>query len=471
LIALIAVVCRPLLAIAGRSRGIHRAGPLSNSVERLPMKPIPALLLLSLAIGSPIRADEPAPPSPLTLAQTLDAVLARYPSLAAAQAAVDSARGRTMQSEADRLPQISADAAYTYLSLRPYVSIPGISLYETIANSYEARVGVRQLLSDFGRTDALVALARTGEISARDALEQARSQLGYQTIQAYYGVLLLRSSVSVADEEIHALDEAFRISEKKFNGGTATRFDLLTTQVRLSNAHNHRTDARASLEKQESVLRQLLGCEPGAPLVLAGDFGVPGEPPDLSATIAAGLRNRPEMKLARDSAEGANQRLDAANREDRPTLAANAAAGVEDGQLPEMYASRGYVTAGVSVSVPIFTGQRITGQRIEARADLRAAQSRVDELHRTIVTDVSDALSDLKASIARLAESDALVAQAAEALNLAKTRYANGVITNFELLDAQSNARAAELARLQASYDCTIARHAVARACGEPPAP
>src|ERR1017187_3327213 len=215
------------------------------------MKPIPALLLLSLAIGSPIRADEPAPPSPLTLAQTLDAVLARYPSLAAAQAAVDSARGRTMQSEADRLPQISADAAYTYLSLRPYVSIPGISLYETIANSYEARVGVRQLLSDFGRTDALVALARTGEISARDALEQARHQLGYQTIQAFYSALLWRESVSVADEEVMALDEALRITEKKLGSGKATKFDVLTTQVRLANSRNARADRVAALEKQE----------------------------------------------------------------------------------------------------------------------------------------------------------------------------------------------------------------------------
>ena len=440
------------------------------------MKPIAVLLLLCLAIGSPIRADEPAPAASLTLAQALDTVLARYPSLDAAQAAIDSARGRTVQSQADRLPQVSGDAAYTYMSLRPYVPFPapgGASeaFYETVQNSYDARISARQLLSDFGRTDALVALARSGEISAKDALEQARSQLGYQVIQAYFGVVLLRSSVSVADEEIRALDEALRIAERKFNGGTATRFDVLTTQVRLARAHNNRTDTQASLEKQEAALRQLLGYGPDAPLGLAGDFGAPGELPDLSATIAAGLRNRPEMKLARDSANAAGTKLDAANRENRPTLAANAAAGVEDGQLPEMYSNKGYVVAGLSVSVPIFTGQRITGQRIEARADLRAAQSREEELRRTIATDVSDSVSDLRAAISRLANSDALVAQADEALNLAKTRYANGVITNFELLDAQSNARSAELARLQARYDCAIARHAVSRAAGEPPAP
>jgi outer membrane protein TolC len=45
------------------------------------------------------------------------------------------------------------------------------------------------------------------------------------------------------------------------------------------------------------------------------------------------------------------------------------------------------------------------------------------------------------------------------------------VVTNFEQLDAQSSARAAELARLQARFDCLLAQQAVARAAGRPPAP
>ena len=58
-----------------------------------------------------------------------------------------------------------------------------------------------------------------------------------------------------------------------------------------------------------------------------------------------------------------------------------------------------------------------------------------------------------------------------EAQALAQTRYANGVITNFELLDAQSTLRSAELGRLQARYDCVLARQAVARAAGVAPQP
>jgi outer membrane protein len=87
------------------------------------------------------------------------------------------------------------------------------------------------------------------------------------------------------------------------------------------------------------------------------------------------------------------------------------------------------------------------------------------------VTDVESAFSDLTAARARLAGAGTLVEQAKEALALAQTRYTNGVITNFELLDAQSSARAAELTRLQARYDCVLASQAVARAAGRPPGP
>ena len=76
---------------------------------------------------------------------------------------------------------------------------------------------------------------------------------------------------------------------------------------------------------------------------------------------------------------------------------------------------------------------------------------------------MEDAFSDLKAAQSRLANADTLVAQAEEALALAKSRYANGVITNFELLDAQSRARDAELTRLQARYDCVLAGQEIAR--------
>src|SRR5580698_5207992 len=106
-------------------------------------------LMLALAAtlgGATLRADEAGA---LTLGQAIDAVVARYPTIDGAQAAIDAAQGRVEQSSADRLPQIAADGSYTHMTLRPYVAFGTASFYETIHDSYDAAITVRQLLTDF----------------------------------------------------------------------------------------------------------------------------------------------------------------------------------------------------------------------------------------------------------------------------------------------------------------------------------
>ncbi|MFY9923824.1 MAG: TolC family protein [Opitutaceae bacterium] len=432
------------------------------------------VLLLVLASIAPGALAQVAPAGPLNLNQAIEAVIARYPSMDAARSAVDAARARILQANSSRLPQLTGQGDYLYSSLRPYVAIsipnfPSGAIYENVQDSYGVSLTASQLLTDFGRTDKLVDMARSGQIAAEDALEAVRHQLGYQTIQSFYSVILLRSSADVAREEIGALEEALRIAQRKFGAGSATKFDVLTTQVRLANARNHLTDTLASLEKQENGLRQLLGRDPGSPLELVGDFDASASVISESAAIADGLVNRPEMKVARDDEQTAHLRFESADRGNRPTLSAQVSGGMENGVVPDLYDNRGYLNAGISLQVPILTGKRVLGQRLEAGAQVRSAQARERELGDTITTEVADAYADLNAARARLGNSDTLVDQAREALALAQTRYANGVITNFELLDAQSALRAAELSRLQARYDCVLARQAVARAAGVAP--
>jgi outer membrane protein TolC len=432
------------------------------------------VLLLVLASIAPGALAQVAPAGPLNLNQAIEAVIARYPSMDAARSAVDAARARILQANSSRLPQLTGQGDYLYSSLRPYVAIsipnfPSGAIYENVQDSYGVSLTASQLLTDFGRTDKLVDMARSGQIAAEDALEAVRHQLGYQTIQSFYSVILLRSSADVAREEIGALEEALRIAQRKFGAGSATKFDVLTTQVRLANARNHLTDTLASLEKQENGLRQLLGRDPGSPLELVGDFDASASAISESAAIADGLVNRPEMKVARDDEQTAHLRFESADRGNRPTLSAQVSGGMENGVVPDLYDNRGYLNAGISLQVPILTGKRVLGQRLEAGAQVRSAQARERELGDTITTEVADAYADLNAARARLGNSDTLVDQAREALALAQTRYANGVITNFELLDAQSALRAAELSRLQARYDCVLARQAVARAAGVAP--
>jgi len=93
------------------------------------MRTLIALLLCCPALAlRPCSAASGPVPGPLTLGQTIDAVLAQYPSLEAARAAVDAAAGRTARSDASRGLQATLGGGYTYMSLRPYVAIGNLAL-------------------------------------------------------------------------------------------------------------------------------------------------------------------------------------------------------------------------------------------------------------------------------------------------------------------------------------------------------
>lgn len=432
-----------------------------------------AFFALALGLAAPLAAQESA--HPLTLSDVLATALARYPSVEAARQGIDAARARTVQVRSAFLPHLGATASYRFTNPLAYVQLPlpggAIRIDQQIENNYDVGLGLQQLVTDFGRTRASVRAARAGEQSAADTLDEVRDDIGYQAIGHFYAVLLLRDSVSVADEELAALREALRIAQERLAAGTATKFDVLTTQVRLADAENRRASVVASLRREEARLRQVLGDETGTPLELRGDFIVDSAALDRAALVAETLQDRPELKVARDAERVAQARLDAADRADRPIIGASFSGGARNGYAPSLDAAKAYVNAGLTVSIPILTGHRTDGQRREGRAELRGAQSRTRALELAAVADLDGALADLAASRERLGNADTRVAQAQEALALAESRYQRGVVTNFELLDAQSAARAAELARLQARYDCVIGRQMVARASGRPPAP
>ena len=97
-----------------------------------------------------------------------------------------------------------------------------------------------------------------------------------------------------------------------------------------------------------------------------------------------------------------------------------------------------------------------------------AAHAALD-VARQVEGDVQQALANLRASQDKLATSELQVEQADTALSLAETRYRAGVITNLEVLDAQTALAEARLLRLRTQYAFVQSRYALERAVGARP--
>jgi outer membrane protein TolC len=421
-----------------------------------------------LAFFAGTSSGRAAPPDSLTLDEAIRLALTNQPAVVQAEEGIAAAEARIGLSRSPFYPDISLSGLYTRIGPVPEFSFPnGLSEKLAPENNYDLHLGLRQTLYDFGKIAASVDLAEAGRQTAADCLEQVKSNLAYRTIAVFNSILILRRNVAVLGEQIDALNQHLEVSRKKVQAGTATDFDVLTTQVRLAAAQNDRIDAANNLETQEILLRQLTGLAFDQPIRLKGDFAHTATALDSTSLVEAAFQQRPELAVSRDAEASAGLQVRLASLGDKPSLALNMSSGFRNGYPSNMDQLKANYAAGLQVQLPIFNGHRTRYQQYEAAANLRSAQARSEDLKRQITADVQQAIARARASWEKTQNAEVLVRQAEEAVSMAETRYEAGVVTNLDLLDAQTTLTQAKLGHLRARYAYSMSLVEVDKATGK----
>lgn len=426
---------------------------------------LPILGLITALVSAPVA--EAAESDSMSLDQAVQMTLANHPSLVQARSGVSAAEARIDQAHSPNYPNVYVLGDYTRIGPVPEFDLGGEVLELAPRNNYNLQLGLKQTLYDFGKTETAVALAESGHQSASDYVDLVKTRLAYETISTFNAILILRENLTVLDDQIATLMQHLSESNKRIEAGTATEFDTLTTQVRISIVRNQKIDDQRSLEAQEIVLRQLTGLPSGATLSLKGTFTDSGGTFSLDSLIAAAKQQRSELVLSRDAESTAVVQTHLVSFGDKPQVAFHFAAGFANGYEPNLNTIKGNYAAGVAVHVPVFDGDLTRHQREEAEANWHGAQARTSDALRQVISEVEQAAAGVRSSLEKIRSSELQVAEADKALAMARTRYAAGVITNLDLLDAETTLSQAKLIRLRASYDYTVSRYALDRATGK----
>jgi outer membrane protein len=427
-----------------------------------------ATAVLMLAI--PLRTDAVTPPpgTPLTLEETIRLVKENNPALKAAAEEVNAADARIQQQKSAYYPQITASAGYRYIDPVSEMGFGGSEPLQFMPNNnYEAKISAKATLLDFGRRGVEVDLARSGKNSADHTLTLARRDLSFSTVELFYGILFLRESIRVEDKEITALQKAFDYTSKRYQAGTATRFDVLTTDVRIQAARSKKLNLEHQLRRNELALHRLTGIATDRPLELTGSFSVHPARPLESTLVAEAMKQRPEVQLAGENEQSAKLRRSLAVKAGLPVVSATASWGAANGYQPDIDEIRENIAAGIHIELPIFTGFRTTAERQEASARLRAATLRKLDTEQQVKTDVEETLHALETTRKNILTTQSQVQLANLAAEHARARYENGIATTLDLLDTESALAQAELSRLQAAYDYVMNSYTLKRATGE----
>ncbi|MGE5314317.1 MAG: TolC family protein [Acidobacteriota bacterium] len=426
------------------------------------------LFILSLLASGMLAAQQGQPADSLSIEDALSRALSQQPSLEQARAQILVSQTRTAQAGLAAKPEVTAEAGYTRLDPVSELSIPGLGGMKLFPNNnYDAHITARATVYDFGKTDAAVDVSRSRVQSSADQLALARNAVAVQTQRVFYAILFLQQSIPVQDEQIAALHEHERAVKKRLANGTATQFDVLTTQVRIAGAENQKIDLLSTLERQKAEFRRLLGLAAGSPVAVRGTFAESPMPEPETGSADSALARRPESLLVRDAEETAMRQKRAAQLLSVPAVKAAVQYGFKNGFEPNFDVLRGNWAAVLKVEVPVYDGGRTRLLEEEAEAALVSEQAHRSDVERQIRSDVESALADVRAAREKVKISDIQLTQAHEAASIARTRYETGSVTNLDLLDAETAETVARHAQIQALYRAVVSTIELERALGK----
>lgn len=357
---------------------------------------------------------------------------------------------------AARRPSVDAYARETLLGLQPG-AVAGPQTIDTAErDSFSFGVRARQLLFDFGRTDAAVRAAGLDGETQRLETALARNRAALRFVLAYLRLLRAERQLALQEQEA-ARFEAHRADARALlEEGTATENDLLQAEVRLADAVQRRLQAANARALAAAQVNSLLLRPLDAP-VAPEEVAPPGEAaaPGLEEALAEAEKERLELRMLRSRAQAAEARRDAVRTEYYPQLYV---AGAYDYAQNRYQVHEGNWSLLAGVDVNLFSGG-LTGEKLrQKQGELLVLERTREQLLDAVRLDVQEALLFLETSRSRVAAAGTAVGQAQENLRLAHLRYSEGVGTSAEVLDAVSLLSTAEQNALSARYDVVDAQ-------------
>jgi len=421
------------------------------------------------------QGGQPDVLSTLTLDEAVRRGLQASPRLAESAARGEAAAAAADQRHAGMLPQVAAQAGYARTNHVDEFGVPLPNnqlriIYPDLPDNYRARLDLQWPLYTGGRLEAIERAARIEAAASSSDLEAARTDLRLEITRAYWTLVTAGESLRVVDESLERTRAHLQDARNRLDAGLIPPNEVLTAEAQESRQRMFSIQARANRDVAEAELGRLIGASPGTRIQPDARLEPPApEPATFEALVAAARQNRRDRAALVERVGAARERETAAGAGAKPTV------GVGGGYdyarpnpriFPREEAWRGSWDASVNVNWPLFDGGRARAETAEAAASGRALQARLAEFDALLDVEVRRQLNDLEASRAVIAAAADGVRAAAEARRVAAERFAAGVATSTDVLDAQVALLQAELDRTQAIANARLAEARLNRAVG-----
>jgi len=404
----------------------------------------------ALAICDSPRFAIAQPPTHLTLALAQQLAIQNNPQFTAARYNAGAAYQVAPQYKAAYEPTVFGSLTSVGADNGSRLAAGGLNnpiVYDRIGSG----LSIGQMITDFGRTSNLIAMAKL-QASAQDQItETTRAQILINTSRAYFALLRAHALLKVADQTVSARqtvsDQVMALAESKLK----SNLDVSFANVNLADAKLLQVQAQSDLKASEANLATAMGLPNESGFVL-DDEPMPAPLPDrVDDLIREAMQNRPELKNLRLQQSAAERFTKAEHALYYPSIGVIGTAGFVPTGVETVPGRYGAI--GMNVSIPIFNGGLFKARQTQAELKAKAATENVNDLQNQVIRDVRVAWLNATTAYDRMALTKQLLQQANIALDLAQTRYDAGLGNIVELSTAQLNVTSAQIADASAMYE------------------
>jgi outer membrane protein, multidrug efflux system len=392
-----------------------------------------------------------------------------------AAARVEQARAELVVAGAARFPQLDASGSYANTRLSEVtfpatITLPGTPptfQFKPEGQIYRTTLDLSFELDLWGRLRRATEAARA-ELLATDAARRTVFLTLVSDVATFYFNLLERDEeLAVSRRTVETRRESLRILRLRFREGVSPELDVRRAEGELAAATNIVPDLERQIRQIENALSVLLGRNPGPiprgrPLTA---YTVPLEVPAGLPSVL--LERRPDVRQAEHELVAANARIGQAKAAFFPRITLTGSYGVESRELAMLFTGPAQVWSfGPSITAPIFNAGRIGAGVDFAEAQRDEALAQYRRVIQTAFREVEDALIAHRKNREEVVEDHKQVTAYREVVRLARLRYFSGIGTQFEVLDAERQLLAAELATVRTTGDQLVALVQLYKALG-----
>jgi outer membrane protein TolC len=410
----------------------------------------------------------------LTLDKSVRLALTQNPYHLVSEEKVDAASSRVREATAEFMPSLNAQGQRTLLEKSMMLEfpsfIPGEPPQEVeldFTRDYQFSMSLTLPLYTGGRLMSSYKQAKYNLEATKEGVRQSKHVTVFNTKRAFFGHLLAKEFVSVAEEAVRVAEENLENVKNMYEVGMASKMDLLRSEVRLTNMQPELIAAKNSLRISELNLKTVLGMDLSQPVQIEGALTYDPFEPDVEECIATALANRPEVRQYDFQKKMAGEMLKLSRAGYLPTLAISGSYSFWAEKFnfkKDTWSS--FYAVNLVLNIPVFNGFKESAQIAQSKSMIREIELNQKALQDAVELEVREAVLRLIEAKETLLSQEKNIEQARESLRITQLNFAEGMATTLDVISVEAAYSQAQVNYSQALYNYVVAVADLDRAMG-----